>query len=104
MASTYADVNAPNPATRYMLAEFAFNHLFSVAGPGDPPNDCGGIEVPVCAHLVQASWLTLDGQEIQYPFAKEYVTSNDPTNGSGCPGATPAEAATWGEIKHQYKR
>ncbi len=103
LANTYPAGQAPN-AARQFLAGFLFDHLYSVNGATTPGADCGGLEVAVCAHLTRASWLDLDGVEYQYPFASEYVTSNDPSNSTGCPGAPPAEAATWGSIKHQYKR
>ena len=105
LASAYdPNATAVNPAVRYHLANFAFDHTYSVVGPTNPGVDCGDLEVPVCAHLARCSWLMLDGTEMPYPFAKEYVTANDPANGTGCPGATPAAATTWGSIKHQYKR
>jgi len=91
-----------NPAQRYFLAGFLFDHLFSVNGPTTPGADCGGLEVPVCAHLTRYSWLTLDGQEIPWVAGQEYVTSNDP-NTISCFG-TPAVRTTWGLIKHQYTR
>jgi hypothetical protein len=105
LANTYpAGVLAPNPATRYFLAGFLFDHLFSVNGPTTPGADCGGLERAVCAHLIRTSWLDMDGNEFQYALSSEYVTSNDPNNDVRCPGATPAVDATWGSIKHQYKR
>src|SRR5262245_61596774 len=62
-ANTYPDGNTTqvNPAIRYFLAQFHFDHTFSVAGPTDPGNTCGGVEVGVCAHLTSATWLTLAG-------------------------------------------
>jgi hypothetical protein len=106
LASTYADVT-PVPTTRYLMAEFLFNHTFSVVGPGDPPNTCGGLEVALCAHFSReraTSWLDTNGVEHQFAYAQEFATANDPSNTVGCPGATPAVSKTWGQLKDQYKR
>ena len=40
-----------DPMQRYFLAQFLFDHTFSVNGFGTPGNTCGGLEVGVCAHL-----------------------------------------------------
>jgi hypothetical protein len=106
LASTYADVT-PVPTTRYLLAEFVFNHAFSVIGPSTPGATCGGLEVALCAHFSQerrTSWLDTNGVEHPFAISNEYLTANDPGNSVGCPGATPVRRATWGEIKGQYKR
>lgn len=108
IANTYPDGNVTqvNPAVRYFLARFLFDHTFSVAGPTTPGVDCGGLATSVCGHIIadKASWLTLDGVEIPWAWQQEFVTANDPANSTGCPGATPAAPTTWGAIKHTYKR
>jgi hypothetical protein len=106
LANTYPAGNNTqiNPAQRYFLAQFVFDHSFSVNGPSDPGQTCGGVEVPVCAHLTRTSWLSLSGVETPWAYGQEYVTANDPNNATGCPGATPAENKTWGQVKAQYKR
>jgi hypothetical protein len=106
LANTYPDGNVTQvlPGQRYFLAGFIFDHTFSVIGATTPGADCGGVETPVCAHLTKASWLTLDGVELQYPFASEFVTANDASNSTGCPGATPAAATSWGAVKGTYRR
>jgi len=106
LANTYPAGNNTqiNPAARYFLAGFQFDHSFSVAGPTTPGVDCGGVEVGVCAHLTRTSWLTLENVEVQWAWGQEFLTANDPANGTGCPGATPAASTTWGNIKHQYKK
>jgi hypothetical protein len=94
-----------NPAQRYFLARWFFDHTFSVNGPTTPGADCGGLEVAVCAHLRVAKYNSAEGQgEIPWAFGREYATSRDPNNSTGCPGATPATSATWGSIKAHYKR
>jgi hypothetical protein len=106
LANTYPAGNNTqiDPAVRYFLASFVFDHSFSVVGPSDPGQTCGGLEVAVCAHLTRTSWLSPSGVETPWAYGQEYVTANDPNNSSGCPGATPAVSKTWGEVKAQYKR
>lgn len=102
LAVTYPPTVA-NPATRYFLAQFEFDHLFSVDGAGDPPNSCGGNDVPVCFALLRPSGYVRVSDGIEYPFAasNSYVTYGA-TPLAGCP-ETPAKAATWGQIKSQYR-
>lgn len=108
IANTYPDGNfvQVNPAQRYFLARFLFDHTFSVVGATTPGVDCGGVETAVCGHIIfnKASWLNMDGVEFPWAWQQEYVTANDPGNSTGCPGATPAAPTTWGAIKHTYKR
>lgn len=108
LANTYPAGFTPVPTTRYFLAGFLFDHLFSVNGPTTPGADCGGLEVAVCAHFDQTrrtSWLRMsDGVEIPFVIDREYATSNDTNNAIGCPGATPVENKSWGQVKAQYKR
>lgn len=95
---------AVNPAVRYFLANYNFDLTFATVGPTDPgAGTCGGVGVPVCFALKQASWLTLDGLEIQWALGQDHITSNDPNNSTGCPGAVPAAARTWGSVKNQYR-
>ena len=104
LANAYSDVPTSNGATRYLLAEFVFDLSFAVAGAGDPPNTCGGLDAPLCAALTNTSWLTLDGQEIQWDKSgTPYVTANDANNLQHCPGAVPAMPKTWGSLKSQYR-
>jgi len=94
---------AVNPSQRYFLANYNFDLSFAVAGPGDPPNTCGGVEVPMCFALSSATWLDLNGAEIPWSIAQGYITSNDPNNTSHCPGAVPTAPRTWGSVKSQYR-
>ena len=104
LANTYPAGNTTqvNPAQRYFLARFLFDHTFSANGEGDPGNTCGGLEAPLCFHLTNASWLTPGGVEVPWALAGEFVTSNDPT-GNSC-FTVAAAATTWGAVKAQYKR
>ena len=112
LANTYPAGNNTqiNPAQRYFLARFGFDHTFSVTGPGDPGNTCGDLEVGMCAHLTRASWLSPGGVETPWAFGQEYVSANDPSNLIACPCAvtpgcpTATALTTWGAIKAQYKR
>lgn len=105
-ANAYPDGNTAgnDPAKRYFLARFLFDHTFSVVGATTPGVDCGGVEQPVCAHFTSASWLSLDGVETEWVKNSEFVTVNDANNDTRCPGATPAKNTSWGSVKAQYKR
>ena len=103
LADAYQAVSSVNPAQRYLLCSYNFDLSFAANGPQDPSVACGGFEVPMCAHITYATWLTLDGIETPWTVAKEFVTANDPLNTSGCPGATPATSKTWGQVKSQYR-
>jgi len=90
-------------ATRYFLVRFLFDQTFGVNGAGDPPNTCGGLDAPLCSHILNASWLSLDGIETQWTIGSEFVTANDPQNSAHCPAPTAVKAATWGSLKSQYR-
>lgn len=97
---------ATNPAQRYFLARWTFDHTYSVNGPSTPGETCGGLESAICQASVSlsnnaASWVNTNDQEVAWAFQNQFVTTNGHT---GCPGATPAKATTWGNIKDQYKR
>jgi hypothetical protein len=97
-------VTTVNAAQRYFLARFLFDFSFAVNGAGDPPNTCGGLDVPVCAHITRATWISLsDTAEHQFVIGQEFVTSNDAANSTGCPGATPTKSTTWGSLKNTYR-
>jgi hypothetical protein len=95
---------AVTPTQRYFLAGYTFDLTFATVGPTVPADGtCGGVGVPVCFALTSASWLDLAGNEIPYTFGQGFITSNDPNNSSGCPGAVPAATRTWGSVKNQYR-
>jgi hypothetical protein len=105
LAVTYTPVTAV-PTTRYFLGQFLFDHTFSVSGPGDPPNSCGGNDIPVCFAIIQKTSF-IEGPDPQNPNEILFDIGNNfatygPTPMAGCP-ATPARAATWGQIKNQYR-
>lgn len=115
LANTYPATFTSVGGTRYFLAQFIFNHLFSVTGAGDPPNTCGGLETPMCIALLQGpaagspgaveagttSYL-LAPSGVEVPFdrgANNFATVNGL---GGCP-TVPVQATTWGQIKSQYR-
>jgi hypothetical protein len=104
VANAYpAGIPNPNPATRYFLMRALFDHTFSVDGPGSPGETCGGLERGVCVHVTRANWLDLTGVTLPFALENEFVTSRDPANDTRCPGATPVESKTWGQIKDTYR-
>jgi hypothetical protein len=98
-----------NPAIRYKLATFVFDHTFSI--PGASPADgsaCGGLDQQICIVAIpgKCTWLDLAGNE--FSFGGVY-SSWATVNGlfSGCIDVidpVPARPTTWGSIKAQYKR
>lgn len=111
LAAAYPAGVTSDPARRYFLAEFRFDHLFSVAGPGTPGETCGGLETPLCIYLMHGYTHHTTGttafvrksDNIEIPFdapEPDYLTVNGMT---GCP-AVPAEEATWGQIKSVYRK
>ena len=119
-ASTYLAVAYPNgglgnttqvnPAQRYFLGRWKFDHSISVAGAGTPGQSCGSFEGQLCIASISlnnnaASWVTPDNVEHAWAFQSEFVTTNGHV---GCPGTDrtwpiPAQSATWGAIKNQYR-
>ena len=100
---SYFPVTA-SPARRYFLAEFRFDHTFSVTGPTTPGVTCGGYETPMCFTFgsqpnsyVRAS----DGVEVPFLLAHDGVTVY---SGGGCLPPASAEGRTWGQVKSQYRR
>ncbi len=105
LGNGYVGVNTnPNPAQRYFIGRFLFDHTFSVDGEGVPGLTCGRLAQGVCGHVIKAEWLTATGVETPYDLENDFVTSRDPANDTRCPGATPVQAKTWGSLKAQYKQ
>ena len=89
----------PDPATRYGLADLIFDLKDAVVGDGGT-TACGGAENPLCFVVQGAS---LDPSQQPLPVGNGYLEWQDPTNLIGCPGVTPARAATWGALKLLYR-
>lgn len=92
---------------RMFLARFLFDHSFSVAGPTDPGNNCGGFEKSMCFKLSVGTYLDMSTPANEIPFVRNvapgaplFVTFNG--DGGAC-AAVPAKSATWGSIKGQYR-
>jgi hypothetical protein len=112
LASTYPQGTTSNPAQRYFLAEFRFDHSWSTAGPSTPGTSCGGFETPMCILLLTgepwdhgaegtSSYLRMsDGVELPFDPGQTWVTVNGLT---GCP-RVPAAPSTWGQVKNAYRR
>jgi hypothetical protein len=100
--------------TRYFLAQFIFDHTFSVNGAGTPGATCGGLETPLCIVLLQGPRGIFEGSGSKYvTFAdglehffdespNHFLTVNSAT-GCANPNSVPAENKTWGQIKSQYR-
>lgn len=98
-----------NPAQRYFMGRWLFDHSFSVLGATTPGVDCGGLGSAICqasvtlnANQPPASYVTVPGVEVPFAFQNQFVTTNGNIGGF-CPGATPAAPRTWGSIKNQYR-
>ena len=100
-----AGSNAPNPAQRYFLGRWRFDHAASVEGPGTPGVSCGGLEQPICFFSRSASWTGENGVEQPWVRGTEFVAAqghpNCPCAADPCP--VPARNSTWGAIKGQYR-
>ena len=112
LANAYPAGNTTVAATRYFLAQFLFEHQYSVNGPGTPGLTCGGFDTPMCVALLQglrgveegsgSKYVNFaTGQEIPFDLsANNFLTVHSQ---GGCP-TTPAQNATWGQIKSQYRQ
>jgi len=89
-----------NPATRYFLARFLFDHTFSVNGATTPGADCGGLATSICFATANASFLETGGAEIFFDNTGNRTAS---ANGVGGCTPTPVVNKTWGAIKSQYR-
>lgn len=100
---------ATNPAVHYCLCDYHFDLSFATVAPTDPGNTCGGVGVPVCFAIAPLgatagpSWLDVNNNEIPWAVSSGFLTTNDPTDASHCPGVVPAAPTTWGHLKGQYR-
>lgn len=101
--NAYNSVTAPDPATRYTLAQALFNHTFSEAGPQNPAVACGNADQPLCFALTYTEYLNPDLSSDVFGIENDYVTWNDPANTTGCPSGTQNETTTWGRVKGLYR-
>jgi len=113
LANTYPAGATSLPATRYFLAQFIFDHTFSVVGATTPGADCGGFETAMCLALLTGprvggegttSYLRLaDGVEVPFDPGQTWLSTHGATASCDQPGSVPAKDATWGQIKSQYR-
>ncbi len=90
---------APDPATRYGLAELIYDLKDAVVGDGGATK-CGYAEWPLC-FAVQFAELTPAPQPMA--VGNGFLEWQDPTNRIGCPAVTPARPRTWGALKLLYR-
>ena len=113
LANAYPAGNTTVATQRYFLAQFLFDHSFSVPGATTPGVTCGGYETPMCVALLQgvrndetegsSTKYVQFGTNAEIPFDE---SPNDwlTTHGlAGCP-SVPARNMTWGQIKSQYRQ
>jgi hypothetical protein len=91
-----------DPAQRYFLGRFVFDHSQSTFGPTVPGDGCGGLEKMLLIYLVpgKVSWLDLAGSEFEFSPGNRSIGVN-----GGYPWCwpDPVQPATWGSIKAQYR-
>ena len=104
LVNAYGAVRA-QPTQRSFLAEFVFDHAFSVEGPTTPGVNCGGLEEPIVIKLLfdtagneRTSYLEDNGLEYTFEPGNTTVT----VNGSGV--EVPVASSTWGQVKSIYRR
>jgi len=99
---------AVTPTTHYCLCDYHFDLTFATIAPTDPGNTCGGVGTPVCFAIAPLgvtqgpSWVDLTNTEIPWAVSSGFLTTNDPSDASRCPGVVPAAPTTWGRLKTQY--
>jgi len=98
-----------DPAQRYGILRFEFDHANSVVGVAGP-GECGSVEQPMCVQLFLTSLYAFDEVSHTFPerillHEQSFLSWQDPTNVLGCPVpmSTPVLAKTWGAIKATYR-
>ena len=104
VANTYPNgVVSVNPATRYFLCNFIFDHSASVDG-ATTATECGNFVDPICFKVSNGT--VLDLNSIEYSFSRPggvVAASFLPASTVSPCAAVPASAKTWGQIKSQYR-
>jgi hypothetical protein len=94
-----AGVDNPDPAQRYFMGRFVFNHANSGNGASSS-GTCGGLETPIYFGIYRTNYVTLNNMEAPFTHSENPVAS---FNGQlGAP--VTAQPSTWGAIKNQYRR
>lgn len=96
--------SSTDPTARRILAWLVMDLGGFVAGPGDPPATCGGLDEAVCFALESATWTDLSGAVHSWPITTPFASINAAAlGGPAACAATPAQPATWGAVKRQYR-
>ncbi len=102
LANTFNEFNAVS-TQRYTLFVISFDMTYTVSGPGDPPNYCGGTEIPVGFQSLGTEFLHTDGHLTKDTTSPELFAEFawiDCFPDWECTGAHPS---TWGRVKATYR-
>lgn len=92
----------PVITTRYFLASIAFDHTFSVYGPGSAGLTCGNFQTAICFKVSKAIYIQAGiPPPNEFPFNRGNSVLT--FNGLTACGGVPARPTTWGKIKDQYR-
>lgn len=102
VAATVSPAFVPDPAVRYALVHFVYDHTHSVAGPSGT-GTCGGAAVLQCFGISGAGLNSGFTPGVDYVWANDMITWQQPDHSGVCPYAVPIRRATWGLIKTLYR-
>jgi len=92
-------VNAADEMLAYVLT---INNAKTLGSP-----NCTGCNSAMCMVLNEISIGQAPAASptlrLQSPDVQNYVTWNDATNTTGCPGVTPTHRSSWGQVKSLYR-
>jgi hypothetical protein len=91
-----------DPAVRYGLVTFAFDHSSSVIGPGDATH-CGDADRVLCFFLQSGSLRRSDSSTEGMVPENATLSWQNPAGTLDCSTATPAQGTTWGRLKSIYR-
>jgi hypothetical protein len=116
------DLTTVDPATRYTVGKFEFNHDAAFDGAGTRADSCGCIEQPLCLQLTNATWVDDQGNELPFALSQWFLSWEDPNNTIHCPygcdlcseepptppnpcldAPTPTVSRSWGSLKGSYR-
>jgi hypothetical protein len=104
IAAAFAQPVTLEAGKTYHLATLTFDHGLSVKGVSAHPDSCGGVDDPMCLYLSAASWIDGQGGSGLWNATIPGLTWNGNAGYYGCPFlCDPAERATWGSVKAQYR-
>lgn len=95
-----------DPAIRYFLGRFQFDHSLSVPGTA-APGSCGGFDQSMCFKLMRAGFIAPNEGGIEHfwrvpgaPGMFPILTFN---SSEACAVATPVIPSTWGRVRQQFR-